>query len=113
MTIKAEDIERTDLADVSNGGQMPLIHPGEHLADYIEGAGVSQYRVAKATYVPPRRINEIVKGQRAITADTAVRLGRFFGTSPMFWMNLQSAYDVAVAGEKMKGLTIEPVGAAT
>lgn len=73
------------------------IHPGEHLAEFLEEFELSQYALAKAIHVPPRRINEIVKGQRAITADTALRLGRFFDMTPQFWLNLQTQYDVEVA----------------
>ena len=73
------------------------IHPGEHLAEYLDEYGISQYRLARDLGVPPRRINEIVKGLRGITADTALRLGRHFGTSAQFWLNLQAGYDLAVA----------------
>ncbi|NIP73084.1 MAG: HigA family addiction module antidote protein [Gammaproteobacteria bacterium] len=77
------------------------VHPGDHLAEYLEELGVSQYRLAKDIGVPPRRINEIVKGTRAVTADTALRLARYFGTSPQFWMNLQTNYDLEVARESL------------
>ncbi len=71
------------------------IHPGEILlTEYLEPLGLSQNRLARELGVPPRRINEIVHGQRAITADTAIRLGLFFGTSPQFWLNLQSRYEL-------------------
>jgi addiction module HigA family antidote len=71
------------------------IHPGEILLEeFIEPLGVTQNRVAVAIAVPPRRINEIVHGKRRITADTALRLGRYFGTSAQFWINLQSHYDL-------------------
>ncbi len=71
------------------------VHPGEVLlADFLEPLGLSQYRVAKGLGVPPRRINEIVLGKRAVSADTALRLARFFGTSARFWLNLQTAYDL-------------------
>jgi addiction module HigA family antidote len=71
------------------------IHPGEVLAaDFLEPLGLSQYRVAQDMSVPPRRINEIVHGKRAITADTALRLARYFGTSERFWLNLQARYDL-------------------
>lgn len=70
------------------------IHPGEHLAEFLEENGITQYRLARDISVPPRRINEIVRGKRAITADTALRLGRYFGTSPEFWMNLQDHYEL-------------------
>jgi len=72
-------------------------HPGEHLAEFLDEYGISQYRLAKDIHVPPRRINEIVLGKRAITADTALRLGRYFGISAQFWMNLQSGYDLTRA----------------
>jgi addiction module HigA family antidote len=73
------------------------IHPGEHLSEYLSELGLSQYRLSKAIGVPPRRINEIVHGKRGVTADTALRLGRYFGQSPQFWMNLQAQYDLEVA----------------
>ena len=66
-------------------------------AEFLEPMGVTQYRLAKGIKVPPRRINEIVQGKRAITADTALRLGRFFGMEPQFWMNLQSHYELEIA----------------
>ena len=71
------------------------IHPGEVLLeDFIEGFGITQNKVAVAIGVPPRRINEIVHGKRGITADTAVRLARYFGTTPQFWLNLQTKYEL-------------------
>lgn len=71
------------------------IHPGEILQEeFLSSLGVSQYRLANDIGVPPRRINEIVLGKRGITADTALRLGRYFGTAPQFWMNLQARYDL-------------------
>ena len=73
------------------------IHPGEVLAlDLLEPLGVSQYRLAKDISVPARRINEIVHGTRAISADAALRLERYFGTSDRFWLNLQAHYDLEV-----------------
>jgi antitoxin HigA-1 len=75
--------------------RIPPIHPGEVLLEeFLEPMGISQYRLARDTSVPPRRINEIVHGKRAITADTALRLARHFGTSERFWMNLQIRYDL-------------------
>jgi addiction module HigA family antidote len=77
---------------------MPPIHPGEVLAeDFMKPLGVSQYRIAKEMSVPARRINLIVKGRQAITADTALRLGRYFGMEAQFWMNLQARYDLEIA----------------
>ena len=76
----------------------PPIHPGEILyAEFLEPLGVSQYRLAKDTGVTSRRINEIVHGRRAITADTALRFGRYFNMEAQFWLNLQSHYDMEVA----------------
>ncbi len=73
------------------------IHPGEVLqADFLEALGLSQYRLAQDISVPPRRINEIVHGKRAISADTALRLARYFGTTERFWLNLQARFDLEV-----------------
>ena len=72
-------------------------HPGEILLEeFLRPMGISQYRVAKSISVPARRINEIVHGKRNITADTALRLSRFFGTSERFWLNLQTRYDLEI-----------------
>ena len=80
------------------------IHPGEILReDFLSPLGISQYLLAKETSVPPRRINEIVQGKRSITADTALRLGKFFGMEAQFWMNLQSHYDLEVAKDAIAG----------
>ncbi|MBT4099529.1 MAG: HigA family addiction module antidote protein [Gemmatimonadetes bacterium] len=74
---------------------MPPIHPGEILMEeFLEPLGLSQYRLSKDISVPPRRINEIVHGKRAITADTALRLARYFATTERFWLNLQMRYDL-------------------
>jgi addiction module HigA family antidote len=71
------------------------IHPGEILlAEFLSPLGLSQYRLAKDIRVPPRRINEIVLGKRGVTADTALRLSRYFGTSERFWLNLQVRFDI-------------------
>ena len=78
--------------------KLPPIHPGEILMEeFLEPMGISQYRLAKDISVPPRRINEIVHGKRSITADTALRLGRFFSMSAQFWLNLQTRYDLEMA----------------
>jgi addiction module HigA family antidote len=80
------------------------IHPGEILLEeFLRPMGISQYRLAKDISVSPRRINEIVHGKRAITADTALRLGRFFGISPQFWLNLQNQYDLEVTEDMLVG----------
>ena len=86
------------------------IHPGEILlAEFLAPMGLSQYRLAKDISVPPRRINEIVHGKRGITADTALRLARYFGTSEHFWMNLQTRYDLEVQKERLKGRLMREV----
>ena len=77
--------------------KLPPIHPGEILIEeFLKPMGLSQYRLAKDISVPPRRINVIVHGKRSISADTALRLGRFFGISPQFWLNLQTRFDLEV-----------------
>lgn len=82
--------------------RIPPIHPGEILLEeFIKPFKISQYRLAKDIQVPPRRINEIVHGTRAITPDTALRLARYFGTTAMFWLNLQIKYDLIIAQEKL------------
>ncbi|OFR89878.1 transcriptional regulator [Micrococcus sp. HMSC067E09] len=80
------------------------VHPGEILlVDFIQGFDLSQNRVAVALGVPPRRINEIVLGKRGITADTAIRLARYFGTSEEFWMNLQANYELRMQHRVLEG----------
>lgn len=88
------------------------IHPGEILMeDFIEGFGITQNRLAVAIGVPPRRINEIVHGKRGITADTALRLSKYFGTSAEFWMNLQMHYELRIERRALgqKVAAIEPL----
>ncbi|MBI4665400.1 MAG: HigA family addiction module antidote protein [Nitrospinae bacterium] len=81
--------------------KMEPIYPGEILLEeFLEPMGISQNLLARETKTSPRRINEIVLGKRAITGDTAIRLGRFFGVEPEFWMNLQSRYDLEVAEDR-------------
>jgi addiction module HigA family antidote len=78
------------------------VHPGEVLLEeFLEPMEITQYRLAKDISVPPRRINEIVHGKRAVTADTALRLARYFGTSDRFWLNLQTSYDLDVQRDKL------------
>jgi antitoxin HigA-1 len=79
------------------------VTPGEILEeDFLKPLGLTQYRLAKDISVPPRRINEIVKGERAISADTALRLGRYFNMSPQFWLNLQSHYDLEMEENRLQ-----------
>src|SRR3990172_2336586 len=78
------------------------IHPGEILhEEFLVPLGISQYRLAKGISVPPRRINDIVRGQRSITADTALRLARYFRTSERFWLNLQTRYDLEAEKDRL------------
>lgn len=94
MSIRREELATVDFSEIvaPKAKPLPVPHPGRHLAEMLEELGITQYRLAQAIHVPPRRINEIVHGKRAITADTALRLGRALGMSPDFWMNLQSRY---------------------
>ena len=92
--------------------KLPPIHPGEILKEeFLDPMGISQYRLAKDISVPPRRINEIVHGKRSITADTALRLGRYFGMSPQFWLNLQTRFDLEVAEDLLEDRLNEEVHA--
>ena len=78
------------------------IHPGEILLEeFLKPMGISQYRLAKDISVPPRRINEIIHGKRSVSADTALRLSRYFGLSERFWLNLQTRYDIEVQKDKL------------
>jgi len=93
------------------------IHPGEILLkEFLEPLEISQYRISKDISVPPRRINEIVHGKRSITADTALRLSRYFGTSDRFWMNLQMRFDLEMEKDRLKDrlekevTVLEPTG---
>ncbi len=75
--------------------KMPPVHPGEILMEeFLTPMGISQYRLSRDISVPPLRINDIVHGNRSVTADTALRLGRYFGVSPQFWLNLQGHFDL-------------------
>jgi addiction module HigA family antidote len=83
---------------------MPRVHPGEILLeDFMNPLEITQYRFAKSIGVPHRRIGEIVAGKRAVTADTALRLARFFGTDAQSWVNLQAHYDLEIARERLEG----------
>ena len=88
---------------------MGPIHPGEHLAEILEELGISQYRLAKRIGVAPRRINEIVHGRRAVTADTALRIGRALGMTAESWMDLQRLYDLDRARAALDVSDIEPL----
>ena len=82
--------------------KMAPVHPGEILQqDFLKPMGISQYRLSKDISVPPRRINEIVLGKRSISADTSLRLSRYFGTSERFWLNIQAKYDLEAQKDKL------------
>ena len=82
--------------------RLPPVHPGEVLLEeFLKPLGLSQNRLGQSLGVPPRRINEIVLHKRRVNADTALRLGRYFGTSPQFWLGLQSDYDLDVAADEL------------
>ena len=88
---------------------LPNVHPGEILLeDFLKPGGISQYRLAKAIAIPESRISEIVNGSRSVTADTALRLSRFFGTTAKVWLNLQNAYDLEEA-ERGKHSELEKI----
>ncbi len=93
------------------GRKIKPVHPGEILQEeFLKPLKISQYRLSKDISVPPRRINEIVHGKRAISADTALRLARYFGTSERFWLNLQTRYDLEVQRDKLGNSLIREVG---
>ena len=103
MTILRDDLETTDFSDVSDGARLAPVHPGEILLhDFMEPMEITQHRLAVTIGVSPRRVNEIVHGNRAVTADTALRLSRFFGTNPQFWTSLQASYDTEIAKSKIE-----------
>jgi addiction module HigA family antidote len=107
MVIKREDLDKLDFSDISTGEPIPLSHPGHMLHSlFLDPLGMSVNALAVALHVPAPRINDVARGERAISADTALRLARYFGTSAQFWMNLQSDYDLRIAeraaGEKIK-----------
>lgn len=79
---------------------LPAIHPGEHLAEELKELGISPAELARQLDVPANRVTLILKGARSITSDTALRLGHYFGSSPQFWLNLQSLYDLRLAEQK-------------
>lgn len=102
MTIQRSELHLTDFSDIDSGERILPITPGEMLREeFMEPMGLSARGLAKAIDVPPNRVTEILAGKRGITAETAIKLGRHFGNSPRFWMNLQVAYDLAVAEQAM------------
>jgi addiction module HigA family antidote len=105
MTIEREAVDRRDVdfSDVATGRRLPTVHPGEILREeFLEPMGLSVYELAKALRVPRSRANDIVRGRRAVTTDTALRLARYFGTTPEFWINLQARHDLDVADRTVR-----------
>ena len=102
MTILRKDLDTLDLTDVVTGERLSHVTPGDVLLhDFVEPLGLSARSVARSLDVPPNRVTEIINGERAITADTALRLETLFGASAEFWMNLQSIHDLEVARERV------------
>jgi addiction module HigA family antidote len=105
VSIKREDLDagRVDFADVTSGKKLGPIHPGEILRDdFLRPMKISVYALAQVIKVPRSRVNDIVLGRRGITTDTALRLARYFGTSPEFWINLQTRYDLENADRVLR-----------
>ncbi len=105
MSIKRDDIDnrKVDFSNIASGRRLPPVHPGENLRDeFLTPTKISVYEVANAIKVPRTRVNDIALGRRAITIDTAIRLGRYFGTSSEFWINLQTRYDLDLADRTVR-----------
>ncbi|MDE2904702.1 MAG: HigA family addiction module antitoxin [Acidobacteriota bacterium] len=105
MTITREAVDRraVDFAGVTSGRRLPPVHPGQFLRDeFLEPLGLSVYALARALNVPRPRLNDVVRGRRSLSTDTALRLARYFGTSPGFWINLQARYDLDVAERTLR-----------
>jgi addiction module HigA family antidote len=103
MSVKREDLDAIDFADVVTGKRLPLIHPGDILRDdFLQPMKISVYSLAQALKVPRSRVNDIVLGRRGMSADTAFRLARYFGTTPDFWINLQARYDLDAAHRTLR-----------
>ncbi len=103
MTIRREELDKIDFSDVRSGRRLPPVHPGAMLRDeFLTPLNVTVYALAAAIKVPRSRVNDIVLGRRAVTTDTAMRLGRYFGTSPEFWIDLQARHDLDVAERSLR-----------
>ena len=105
MDIKREELDRreVDLSDVVSEQRLPPVHPGQILRDdYLIPMGLSVYRLAQELRVPRPRLNDVVLGRRGVTVDTALRLGYYFGTTPEFWINLQTRFDLDVADRTVR-----------
>lgn len=105
MTVKREDLdlEAVDFSDIATGRQLPPVHSGEILRDeFLVPLGLSVYRLARALKIPRPRLNDVVRGRRGVSVDTALRLGRYFGTTPEFWINLQTRHDLDAVGRTLR-----------
>ena len=105
MTISREDMDRraVDFTAVTTGRRLPPVHPGRLLRDeFLEPLDMSVYALARALTVPRPRLNDVVRGRRSLSTDTALRLARYFGTSPEFWINLQARYDLDIAERDLR-----------
>jgi addiction module HigA family antidote len=105
QVIRREDVDagRIDFSDIATGSRIPLCHPGEILREeFLEAMEITAYRLAKEIKVPLTRIAAILKGKRSITADTSLRLGRYFNMSPGFWLRMQAAYDMELAQDEIR-----------
>lgn len=105
MSISRESLNagQVDFSDVATGRRLPAVHPGEILRDeFLVPLEISVYALAEAIKVPRSRLNDIVLGRRAITADTALRLGRYFRTTPDFWVNLQARYELEIVSRSLR-----------
>ncbi len=112
MTISREDVDRraVEFSDVMSGQRLPAAHPGQFLRDeFLTPLNLSVYALARALNVPRPRLNDIVRGRRSVSADTALRLARYFGTSPQFWVNLQTRYDLDIAERTLRRTIDEEV----
>jgi addiction module HigA family antidote len=94
-----------------SGDRIESAHPGEHLREFLEEYGLARQQLAQGIHVPPQRIDEIIQGREAVTADTALRLARYFGTTAQYWMNLQAGYDLEVAKASVDLEAIRPLAA--
>ena len=107
MAIRRDDVDqgKVDFSDVATGSRLPPIHPGEILRDeFLEPMDISVYKLAKALKVSRPRLNDLVLGRRSVSTDTALRLGRYLGTSPEFWLALQTRYDLDAAAPMLRPL---------
>lgn len=103
LAIRREKLATTDFSDITTGRRLGPVHPGDVLThDFIEPLGISRYRLAKAMGVPQRRVDEICAGERAVTADTALRLERVLGLEARVWLTLQAHYELESAGSALR-----------